>query len=382
MCIRDSPQTLRLPAGPRTTVGALLDLSRAAFAAVDASFRVASLVAGTPPRPVANAPEPPPGEPRGDARCVEDALERTEIARIGMANMDVVSATLAFLPEPIDARDEASNEAEAGTRDGRRLGGGGGDDRSARHRRSPPPSAKAAAGTETPPKRRTPTGAFKGAKRVLGSGESAVGVGGAAARDDHNPASGFGHGGFEGSLGASPLSSSLDSDALDRRVARRVGGVARAAETSTAAMLNDPDSGAGPGDSGAAGAMAADLMRAAEGVSARASASDPIVASLQRAMRAAVAERAAEAEGNAKVNAACAGEVVYQPLADGRVVVRYPGLPGDVSAERGRTKRGAKGGERTDVVQDLPAALLTLVLRVVAADASGCLLYTSDAADE
>jgi hypothetical protein len=119
--------------------------------------------------------------------------------------------------------------------------------------------------------------------------------------------------------------------------------------------------------------MAADLMRAAEGVSARASASDPIVASLQRAMRLAVAERAAEAEGNAKVNAARAGEVVYQPLADGRVVVRYPGLPGEVSAEkkRGRTSRGRKGGERTDVVQDLPAALLPLVLRVVAADASG-----------
>ena len=42
-------------------------------------------------------------------------------------------------------------------------------------------------------------------------------------------------------------------------------------------------------------------MRAAEGEAARASASDPTVKSLQRAMQAVVTERAMEADGNRKV---------------------------------------------------------------------------------
>ena len=72
---------------------------------------------------------------------------------------------------------------------------------------------------------------------------------------------------------------------------------------------------------------------------------------------------AMEAEGNRKVSAAVAGSVTFQSLADGRLVVRYSAP--DVAAGR-----VGHDGERTEIVQDLPAALLPLVLRVVAADQS------------
>lgn len=155
----------------------------------------------------------------------------------------------------------------------------------------------------------------------------------------------------------------LDAEALNRRVARRTAAIAAADATSTGAMLLDPDDPDGGGVSGTAASMAADLMRAAEGEAARGAASDPVVASLQSAMRAAVRERAAEAEGNRKVSAATAGRVTFQSLPDGRLVVRYS-VP-DVGAGR-----SSAVGERTEVVQDLPAGLLPVVLRVVALDQS------------
>jgi hypothetical protein len=131
-------------------------------------------------------------------------------------------------------------------------------------------------------------------------------------------------------------------------------------------MLADPDGEDGDGGVGGGGAaaaqMAMDLMRAAEASAARGSAADPTIASLQNAFQAVVQERAMEAEGNAKVSAAAAGSVTFQSLSDGRLVVRYSAP--DVGAGR------VASGERTDIVQDLPALLLPLVLRVVAADQS------------
>ena len=147
---------------------------------------------------------------------------------------------------------------------------------------------------------------------------------------------------------------SLDAEALNRRVARRTAAVAAADATSTGAMLldpDDPDGTDGAGVSGSAASMAADLMRAAEGEAARGIASDPVVASLQTPMRAVVLERAAEAEGNRKVSAATSGRVAFQSLPDGRLVVRYA-VP-DVGAGR-----VGVDGERTEIVQDLPAGLL------------------------
>ena len=129
-------------------------------------------------------------------------------------------------------------------------------------------------------------------------------------------------------------------------------------------MLADPDGEDDDGgDGGAAARMAADLMRAAEASAARGSAADPTIASLQNAFQAVVQERAMEAEGNRKVSAAVAGSATFQSLADGRLVVRY-------SAPDVAVGRVGHDGERTEIVQDLPAALLPLVLRVVAADQS------------
>ena len=85
----------------------------------------------------------------------------------------------------------------------------------------------------------------------------------------------------------------------------------------------DAGDGGGGGGAGTSMAMAADLMRAAEASSARAAAADPTIASLQTAMQAVLNDRALEAEGNRKVSAALAGQVHFQPLGDGRVVVRY-----------------------------------------------------------
>ena len=156
----------------------------------------------------------------------------------------------------------------------------------------------------------------------------------------------------------------LTADDINRRVARRTADLAARQAVSTAAMLADPDGEDGD-DGGAAAAaaqMAMDLMRAAEASAARGSAADPTIASLQNAFQAVVQERAMEAEGNAKVSAAAAGSVTFQSLSDGRLVVRYSAP--DVGAGR------VASGERTDIVQDLPALLLPLVLRVVAADQS------------
>jgi len=163
----------------------------------------------------------------------------------------------------------------------------------------------------------------------------------------------------------------ISAEALDRRVARRTRQLAGQDSIATAAMLADPDDGDGGGGGGGGGSggssmtMAADLMRAAEGEAARASALDPTVASLQKAMQAVVTERAMEAEGNRKVSAALAGLVHFQALADGRLVVRYraPNVGAGQSSAPARS-------ETTEIVQDLPAGLLPIVLRVVCLDES------------
>ena len=109
-----------------------------------------------------------------------------------------------------------------------------------------------------------------------------------------------------------------------------------------------------------ASAMAADLLRAAGASSGSGSrsglAADATVRSLQTAFRAVVAERAAEAEGNAKVSSALAGDARFRVLPDGRLVATYR----DASDP---------SKEKSDVVADLPPSTLPLILRVVAADA-------------
>ena len=100
----------------------------------------------------------------------------------------------------------------------------------------------------------SPAGTFRGKKRRLGSSADILAA--------------------EGSRGAADPASIggtvLDSDALDRRVARRVAAVAAADDISSAAMLRDPDAAEGSDGAEAfagvpsASAMAADLLRAAE----------------------------------------------------------------------------------------------------------------------
>jgi hypothetical protein len=126
-------------------------------------------------------------------------------------------------------------------------------------------------------------------------------------------------------------------------------------------MLRDPDGADGADGLAFAGvpsasAMSLDLLRAAEASSARGAAADATVASLQSVFRSVVAERLAEAEGNAKVSSALAGGATFARLNDGRLLVRFK----DASAG---------GKEKTDVVADLPSSVLPFVLHAVAADA-------------
>ncbi|ACO70093.1 SNF2 super family [Micromonas commoda] len=207
-----------------------------------------------------------------------------------------------------------------------------------------------------------------GKKNKLGSSDDrvAVGVGGSVGGDV--PASAAAAEAAAAAIAGGGLGEGegrqLTVADIDGRVARRTALHAARQAVSTAAMLDDPDGGDDDGgDGGAAARMAADLMRAAEASAARGSAADPTIASLQNAFRAIVQERAAEAEGNRKVSAAVAGRVTFQSLIDGRLVVRYSAP--DVAAGR-----VGVDGEQTEIVQDLPAALLPLVLRVVAADQS------------
>ena len=79
------------------------------------------------------------------------------------------------------------------------------------------------------------------------------------------------------------------------------------------------------------------------------------IASLQLAFQSVIAERHAEAAGNAKVSAAEAGTCTFQPLPDGRLVVRY-------------SKPESRKTEITEITQDLPKQLLGVVLHVVAGD--------------
>jgi hypothetical protein len=232
--------------------------------------------------------------------------------------------------------------------------------------------AGAGAGAAMTPKRKR-AAAVKEVGHRLGGSPTAVGVGGvvpvaaaAAAAASPSPVAvkkPKKTGTFKGkknTLGSSGVGVGVGVEALDARVRRRTGDLAAREAISTAAMLRDPDGGEGEGGgaaNAAATAMAADLMRAAEAGSL--SASDPTIGSLQRAMRAVVSERRAEAEGNAKVSAALTGGATFQTMPDGRLLVRYAA-----------TDAGGRRREMSEIIQDLPAAFLPVVLRVVAADES------------
>ena len=204
---------------------------------------------------------------------------------------------------------------------------------------------------------------FRGKKRRLGSSDAGFAAGDwASATDSAGAAAAAAAAAAQ--MSASPPSGDrvFDSDALDRRVARRVAAVVAADDISSAAMLRDPDAANDVPSAAFAGvpsasAIAADLLRAAEASSARGAAGDATVRSLQTAFRSVIAERAAETEGNAKVASALAGRARFRPLPDGRLVAAY------------RDAGDANGKEKTDVVADLPPSALPLILRVVAADA-------------
>ena len=125
-------------------------------------------------------------------------------------------------------------------------------------------------------------------------------------------------------------------------------------------MLQDPD---GASANGTGTTMSLDLLRAAEAMAKNKYATDPTVRSLQDAFAAIVDERAKQAEGDAKVAAARAGAVTYATLADGRIVVKYSAP--DVA--QGKLAHS----ERSDCVQDVPAAMLPFILAVVGASADG-----------
>lgn len=152
----------------------------------------------------------------------------------------------------------------------------------------------------------------------------------------------------------------VETAILDSRVQKRLANMLKASETSTAMMLQDPDA-EGDDAGGVAGAMSVDLLRAAETAGSKRVASDPTIRSLQDAFKSIVEERSKETEGNAKCAAARAGNVTYQTLPDGRLVVKYSAP--DVN--RGQVRHT----ERSDCVQDIPAPILPFILAAVAADA-------------
>ena len=352
------PHTITLPNGGDTTAAELRGIAESALAFFNSSLGIHSLSAGAPPR-----------------RLTGDDDDST-LRSLGVNDRDVVTGTLFMTSEPAAASPPG---AAGGVKPNRKratgnvLGGspsaagiGGVTPRGTEVLDEPSPTAA---------KRTRKVGTFKGKKNRLGSSDDrvAVGVGGgpvgvvggsvggdvpasaaAAERTIAGP----------GGSGEGAGRRQLTVADIDGRVARRTALHAARRAVSTAAMLADPDGEDDDGgDGGAAARMAADLMRAAEASAAGGSAADPTIASLQNAFQAVVQERAMEAEGNRKVSAAVAGSVTFQSLADGRLVVRYSAP--DVAAGR-----VGHDGERTEIVQDLPAALLPLVLRVVAADQS------------
>ena len=358
------PHTITLPNGGDTTAAELRGIAESALAFFNASLEIHSLSVGVPPRRLA------------------DTDDDTTIRALGVHDRDVVNGTL-FVSSGAAA---ASPPVPAGgAKPGRKRAAGkgtgnvlGGDPAAAGVSGVTPP--RRTGGDESSPtaaKRAKKVGTFKGKKNRLGLSDNrtAVGVGGSAGGGGSASASASAS---AAEIAAAEIAAAeiagrgtgegprqLTADDINRRVARRTADLAARQAASTAAMLADPngeDGDGGGGGAAAAAQMAMDLMRAAEASAAHGSAADPTIASLQNAFQAVVQERAMEAEGNAKVSAAAAGSVTFQSLSDGRLVVRYSAP--DVGAGR------VASGERTDIVQDLPALLLPLVLRVVAADQS------------
>lgn len=360
------PHTITLPNGGDTTAAELRGIGESALAFFDSSLGIHSLSAGVPPR------------------LLTSDDDDSTLRSLGVNDRDVVTGTLFMTSEAAAASPPGAAGGPKPNRKraaGNVLGGspsaagiGGVAPRGTEVLDGPSPTANI-------PKRAKKVGTFKGKKNRLGSSDDrlAVGVGGSGQVGGDTaggdvPASRGGVPGLPseaavaaiagGGTGEGLIGRQLTIEDIDGRVARRTALHAARQAVSTAAMLADPGPDGGDDDGGSqATRMAADLMRAAEASAARGSAADPTIASLQNAFQAVVQERAMEAEGNRKVSAAVAGSATFQSLADGRLVVRYSAP--DVAAGR-----VGHGGERTEIVQDLPAALLPLVLRVVAADQS------------
>ena len=351
-----APAPVRLPLGGATTAAKLRD---AATGALAGAFREAGFVVDRASGSAALFFAPESG-----GRAIP--LDGGALSTLGVEDRASLDLTLrATRADPPEIRDGAAGDAASrraplrAESDGRRLGGSpaaagvGGVAGGLRYvaSGSGPTSGTSSQNVEGRSERvPSPAGTFRGKKRRLGSSADILAAGGSRGAAD--PAS----------VGGTVL----DSDALDRRVARRVAAVAAADDISSAAMLRDPDAAEGSDGAEAfagvpsASAMAADLLRAAEASSGSGSrsglAADATVRSLQTAFRAVVAERAAEAEGNAKVSSALAGDARFRALPDGRLVATYR----DASDP---------SKEKSDVVADLPPSTLPLILRVVAADA-------------
>ncbi len=377
LALEIAPVHVRLPLGGATTAAKLRDATAKALG--DALETAGVEKAADSVEALFLAPESL-GLSGSEAKAnqtIAIPLDGGALFRLGVEDRASLEATIRVAkqnagrdrdPDPLEEFREIS--AEGPSADGRRLGGspaatGVGGIAGGLPSRG---SVSFGTGSKSASGRSPTSGTFRGKKQRLGSGKNFAGVAafedapGAPGDDVATPsASAASSARIFSSSSPARAGRVLDADALDRRVARRVASVAAADDVSSAAMLRDPDGADGADGLAFAGvpsasAMSLDLLRAAEASSARGAAADATVSSLQSVFRSVVAERLAEAEGNAKVSSALAGGATFTRLRDGRLLVRFR----DASAG---------GKEKTDVVADLPSSVLPFVLHAVAADA-------------
>ena len=91
-----------------------------------------------------------------------------------------------------------------------------------------------------------------------------------------------------------------------------------------------------------------------------------LIDALRKDFRAALDLRARQEEGLLKVAAARAGAAAFSSLPDGRLAVRYTAGDRSCASGAGRAASGARG----EVVADLPAQLLPLLLKALVGDAA------------
>lgn len=349
------PVDIRLPLGGATTFPKLRDAVCRAFGTVFQGFEVslATLCVGTPPAPLSSTT----GGPVGKMGVVDRDVLTATLVVAGGTNTATLGDTHTTLTNAVHSGASAERAFDGGFRLGGSadaLGVGG---------VAPRPEPGTLDGGST---KKAKTGTFRGEKRRLGSSDNrvatGVGVDTEFSERDAETSVSIANAALaavaasEISKRASPGGRQLDTRGLDRRVARRVGSVVAEANISSAVMLDDPECDAGGAGAGAtATAMGLDLMRAAEGSSMSGASDNQTIASLQLAFQSVIAERHAEAAGNAKVSAAEAGTCTFQPLPDGRLVVRY-------------SKPESRKTEITEITQDLPKQLLGVVFHVVAGD--------------